>query len=170
MKTILGIDPGLKYTGFGVICIKNNCINYIDHGIISTDAAHEKGSRLANIHKSIIELITKYKPEEAGIEDIFFAKNIKSAIPVAEAKGVILCALSLMHINPSTYTPLEVKRGVVGNGRAEKEQVQELVRIILKLKAVPQPDHAAEALAVALCHAHSSQMKKFINPRGNEGV
>jgi len=170
MKTIIGIDPGLKNTGFGVIQIKSNRIDYVDHGVISTETEMEKGSRLEHIHKSIIELIKKYSPDEAGIEDIFFAKNLKSAIPVAEAKGVILCALSLMNTKAFTYTPLEVKLGVVGNGRAEKVQVQELVRIILRLKTIPQPDHAADALAVALCHAHSARLKKLMNTRGKQGV
>jgi crossover junction endodeoxyribonuclease RuvC len=165
MKTILGIDPGLKYTGFGVICLKNNLVQYISHGIISTDPAQERADRLAYIHKSIIKLIKQYGPEEAGIEDIFFAKNIKTAFPVAEVKGVILCALSLMHIETSVYTPLEVKRGVVGNGRAEKEQVQELVRIILKLKEIPEPNHAADALAVAICHAHNSNIKNLYSQK-----
>jgi crossover junction endodeoxyribonuclease RuvC len=170
MKTIVGIDPGLKNTGFGVIQVKSNRICYVDHGVISTETGIEKGARLEYIHKSIIGLIEKYKPCEAGIEEIFFAKNLKTAIPVAEAKGVILCALSLMNTKVFTYTPLEVKRGVVGNGRAEKFQVQELVRIILKLKDVPRPDHAADALAVALCHAYSSFLKKLITTRGKQDV
>ncbi|MBN1798980.1 MAG: crossover junction endodeoxyribonuclease RuvC [Spirochaetales bacterium] len=170
MRTILGIDPGLKNTGFGVIQIKNDQIYYVDHGVISTETELDHGSRLEYIHKNIIELIKKHKPHEAAVEEIFFAKNLKSAIPVAEAKGVILCALSIMKTKVFTYTPLEIKRGVVGNGRAEKVQVQELVRIILKLKTAPQPDHAADALAVALCHTHSSRLKQYLYTRGKQGV
>ncbi|MEJ2664416.1 MAG: crossover junction endodeoxyribonuclease RuvC [Spirochaetia bacterium] len=170
MKTIIGIDPGLKNTGFGIIRISNNSAEHIDHGVISTPPEAAKGSRLECIHKTITGLVEKYKPEEAGIEEIFFAKNLKSAIPVAQAIGVILCALSLMNVTTFSYTPLEVKRGVVGRGRAEKEQVQELVRIILGLREVPQPDHAADALAVALCHAHSLTLRNLMKTGEGRGV
>ncbi len=170
MKTIIGIDPGLKNTGYGIIQVENNQVKYIDHGVISTEAADQPGSRLLHIHDHVIKLVKQFRPDEAGIEEIFFARNLKSAIPVAQAKGVILCALALAGVGVSVYTPLEVKRGVVGNGRAEKEQVQELVRLILGLAQIPRPDHAADALAVALCHAHSSRLKSLIKSGGGRGV
>jgi crossover junction endodeoxyribonuclease RuvC len=170
MKTIIGIDPGLKNTGYGIIQVDNNQAKYIDHGMISTQAGEQTGSRLLCIHDSVVRLVKQYKPDEAGIEEIFFARNLKSAIPVAQAKGVILCALASLGISVSVYTPLEVKHGVVGSGRAEKEQVQELVRIILGLAEVPRPDHAADALAVALCHAYNSRLKSLIKSGGGRGV
>jgi len=163
MKAIIGIDPGLKSTGFGIIKYKDKNSNHVSHGVIKTDSNLDMGMRLVQIYRGIEKIIDKYNPEEAGIEDIFFAKNLKSAIPVAQAKGVIMFLLAEKGIKTYSYTPLEVKRAVTGNGRATKYQIQEIIRIILHLPNIPRPDHAADALAVAICHVHLSEIRNLLN-------
>ncbi len=148
---ILGIDPGIASTGWGVIEAAGNKFKSLDYGYISTKPSVSKGKRLMIIYLKIREIIDLYQPELAGVEDIFFARNKLSAIPVAEAKGVILLAIESKNIETSVYTPLQIKQALTGNGRAEKNQVQEMVKLLLGLKEKIKPDHAADALAAAVC-------------------
>jgi crossover junction endodeoxyribonuclease RuvC len=170
MKTILGIDPGLASTGYGLVQVKGGRSLYLAHGVIVTAAGTGIALRLAELHRQIMLILDQYQPDEACIEDIYFSKNSKSFVAVAEAKGVMLLALAQRSIRVDEYSPLEIKRAVAGNGRAEKAQVQELVRIILNLKEAPSPDHAADALAVAICHSHQSHLKKIIEQAGSKNV
>jgi crossover junction endodeoxyribonuclease RuvC len=153
MIRVLGVDPGLAETGYGIIDCGASRLVYVTHGVISTPPDMETGERLLFIYKNLKALIRKYRPREAGIENLFFAKNITSALPVAQARGAALLLFAEKALPAGDYSPLVIKQAVVGHGRAEKNQVQEMVRLLLGLKEIPRPDHAADALAAAICHA-----------------
>ena len=159
MLRILGIDPGLAETGYGIIDYDKNRYKYICHGVIKTSADAELSYRLLSIFNQLENIIKDYSPGEAGIESIFFARNVLSAIPVAHAKGVIHLLFAQHNITAVEYSPLQIKQTIVGNGRAEKKQVQELVKILLQLEKIPEPDHSADALAAALCHCNNRSFK-----------
>lgn len=165
MKVILGIDPGLAAIGYGLIAFGNNRYQYLDHGVIHTEAHTPMGDRLVQIYQGINELIKKYQPQEAAIETLYFARNRKSAIAVAQARGVILFALAQAGVPFGEYTPLQLKQAVVGRGRGrpDKAQVQEMIRVILGLATIPTPDHGADALAAAICHAGRSDLAQIIS-------
>ncbi|MBN1648717.1 MAG: crossover junction endodeoxyribonuclease RuvC [Spirochaetales bacterium] len=155
MITILGLDPGLAQTGWGLVQAEGNKIRHLDHGSIRTEAGQAIGERLSVIYEMIKTVIDRYRPAYAGVEALYFAKNRKSAIPVAEARGVLLLCCSLALVPAFEFTPPEIKMAVTGNGRAEKHQVQELVRLVLGMDSIVEPDHAADALAVAVTAYHS---------------
>jgi crossover junction endodeoxyribonuclease RuvC len=150
-RKILGIDPGLAGTGWGLVEEANGSVKYLDHGVIVTKADRPRAERLFFILHSVRLIIEKYKPHEAAIENLFFGKNVTSAIPVAEARGVISACLAEKGIPIRELTPNAIKKGVSGVSGADKKQVQEMVRIILNLQEPPKPDHAADALAAAIC-------------------
>jgi crossover junction endodeoxyribonuclease RuvC len=128
------------------------------------------GERLVQIHQGIMDVIKTYEPEEAGIETVYFSKNSKSAIPVAQARGVVLYTLASQGVPFAEYTPLELKQAVVGNGRAEKLQVQQLIKMIFNLAELPRPDHASDALAAAFCHANFSGFRRRLADAGSPHV
>ena len=152
MSCVLGIDPGLASTGWGVVETSGSRSKHIAHGTITTPAGTGLGERLSTIFEDVVKVLHRFKPDEAGIEMLYFARNTSSALPVAHARGVIMVALTQNGIACHEYPPQEIKQSIVGNGRASKEQVQEMLRIILGLDAVPTPNHSADALAAALCH------------------
>ena len=154
--TILGLDPGYAIVGFGVIDSDGVHSREIRHGAIRTEAHTPMTDRLAAIYEDMGVLLEAYKPDSAAIEELFFNTNITTGIYVAQARGVILLACAQHNVPIFEYTPLQVKQAVVGYGRAEKKQVMEMTRMILNLSAIPKPDDAADALAIALCHAQSS--------------
>lgn len=153
---ILGIDPGLAIVGFGVIDKQKNKTEVIDYGVIRTPKEDTLPIRLEKVYKGMCELIDKYKPEQVAIEELFFNTNITTGIAVAEARGVILLACINKGCRLFEYTPLQIKQALTGNGRADKQQVQYMVKAILRLKAVPKPDDAADGLAAALCHSQTN--------------
>ncbi len=153
---ILGIDPGYAIVGYGVIEYNSNHFKVLDFGAVTTKANTDFNDRLLHIYSALQNLIDIYKPDAMAIEKLFFNTNAKTAIDVAQARGVILLSARQKGVEIFEYTPLQVKQSVVGYGRAEKKQVQEMTRIILNLSAVPKPDDTADALAMAICHAHSS--------------
>jgi crossover junction endodeoxyribonuclease RuvC len=153
---ILGIDPGIATTGFGIIEKTNNKIHAVSFGVILTPAKTGLGTRLQLLSSDLKELIKKYKPDAAGVEKIFFKKNVKTAIDVGHARGVVLLEISNAGIPVSEFTPPEIKLAVSGYGGAEKPQIQKIIQTILKLKSIPKPDDAADALAIALTLANSS--------------
>jgi crossover junction endodeoxyribonuclease RuvC len=155
MKRIIGIDPGLAHTGYGIIDLDGERFIHRDHGVITTPSSAEVGARLLSIYDRIVELIRQFNPEEAGIESLYFAKNVTSAIPVAQSRGIVLLAFAQANVPAHEYPPQAIKQAIVGTGRAEKLQVQELVRVLLGLREIPKPDHAADALAAAICHANT---------------
>ncbi len=156
MRTVIGIDPGLASTGWGVVRFDGSRFIHVGHGVVTTDSGTPLPERLLAIHTQISRLIASHHPSEAGVEDLYFSKNATSAIHVAQARGVVLLALAERGIPVGTYSPQQVKQAVIGKGRAAKDQVQRLVGIVLGLEEIPGPDHAADALAVAVCHAHRS--------------
>jgi crossover junction endodeoxyribonuclease RuvC len=170
MKVILGIDPGLASTGYGIIHCSGSKFRCIAHGTVRTSPRDGMGDRLVQIHQGIMDIINTYQPEEAGIETVYFSKNSKSAIPVAQARGVVLYALASRGVPFAEYTPLELKQAVVGNGRAEKVQVQKMLKMIFNLEALPTPDHAADALAAAFCHANFSGFRRHLADAGSPNV
>jgi len=154
-RRIIGIDPGLASTGWGILDSVNGKIKYIDHGVILTKSDTPRADRLFFILQCIRNLLRKYKPQEAAIETLYFGKNVSSAIPVAEARGVISAAIAEKGIFLHEFTPNAIKQGVTGVSSADKKQVQEMVKFILGLEKVPKPDHAADALAAAICAINS---------------
>lgn len=162
MRTILGIDPGLATTGFGIIQITGGNRRHIAHGTIKTPAGQAKGVRYCLIYDALEDILEKYSPDEAGIETLYFSRNVKTALPVAEARGTIILCLTRHRVDFFEYTPLQVKQAVVGKGSAGKHQIQEMVRLIFQLDSLPKPDDAADALATALCHYHYSYREKLI--------
>ena len=152
---ILGIDPGYAIVGVGVINFDGNKFRVIDYFAVTTKAGTPFEQRLKEIYDGLNEVIEKYKPEHMAIEELFFNDNAKTAIHVGQARGVILLAAINHGLEIFEYTPLQVKQAVVGYGRADKLQVQQMTKALLNLNAIPKPDDVADALAIALCHAHS---------------
>ena len=151
---ILGIDPGTAIIGWGLIR-KDKNLKAIDYGCIKTSPDLSTAERLDKLHKELNSLIKKHKPGIVAVEDIFFFKNLKTAIKVSQARGVILLTAAKLKIKIAEYTPLQVKQAVACYGRADKRQVQEMVKTLLNLKEIPKPDDAADALATAICCANS---------------
>ncbi len=153
MRRILGIDPGTGIVGFGCIDADGKVLNLVDAGVIRTPAHQAAELRLRTIHDEISRLIKEYKPEWVSIEKLFFARNVTTAMSVSQSRGVLLLAASQAELKIAEYTPLQIKMALTGYGRADKKQIQEMVRILLKLKQIPKPDDAADALAAAITHA-----------------
>lgn len=160
---ILGIDPGTATVGWGIIDIQGGNTKAVAFGHISTSKDSSPQKRLLEISENISTLVKKYRPEEAAVEELFFFKNQKTIIAVAQARGCILLTLENLCVSIFGYTPLEVKQALTNYGRADKSQVQLMVKAILKLSTIPQPDDAADALAIALCHASRRKMEKIRN-------
>ncbi len=163
---ILGVDPGYAIVGIGVVEYVGNKFRPITYTAITTPAKMNTVDRLKKIYDGMQEIIDKYKPDAMAIEELFFNSNQKTVINVAQARGVILVAATNRQIPISEYTPLQVKQSVTGYGRADKRQVQEMVKMLLHLNAIPKPDDAADGLALAICHAHSSKTNKLLNLNG----
>lgn len=158
---ILGIDPGTATVGWGVIEVQGGKSTAVAFGHISTDKDLAPEKRLAEIAHDLEEIIKKYQPEEAAVEELFFYNNQKTVISVAQARGVILLTLEHLRVSISGYTPLEVKQALTNYGKADKAQVQLMVKALLKLDAIPKPDDTADALALALCHQSRRKMESI---------
>lgn len=156
---ILGIDPGIATVGYGVVECIGNKFTVLDYGAILTPAIDDFPIRLQEIYKKLDEIIKKFNPQDLAIEELFFNKNVKTAIKVGHARGVEILVAADNNMEIYEYTPLQIKQAVVGYGRAEKAQVQEMVKILLNLKERPKPDDVADALAVAICHGSSLKFK-----------
>lgn len=152
---IIGIDPGYAIMGWGILDLKGNKFSVVDYGSITTDAGVDAAKRLQHIYAELGAVIAKYEPEEAAIEELFFNNNAKTVILVGEARGIAVLACANAGLEISEYTPLQIKQALVGYGRADKKQVQAMVKAILNLKEVPGPDDTADAVAAAICHGHS---------------
>ena len=153
---ILGIDPGYAIVGCGVIDYSNNHFKVLEYCAVTTPAGLPFNRRLEIIYDDVTALIQRTKPEAMAIEKLFFNSNQKTVIDVGQARGALVLAAQKCGLDIFEYTPLQVKQSVVGYGRAEKKQVQEMTRVILGLEKIPKPDDVADALAMAICHAHSS--------------
>lgn len=153
---VLGIDPGLANTGFGVVDYYNGRYRMVSYGVINTKAESPHGERLLAIYQRLQAVIDEFKPDEAGMETLYFAKNASSAMTVAEARGVVTLCLTQNCIKLCEYTPNQIKSAVTGSATADKELVERYIKILLNLEAEPKPDHAADALAGAITHIHHS--------------
>ena len=153
---ILGIDPGYAIVGYGAIEHSRGKSKLLTYGAITTQPGPDISLRLREIYQDLCQLLDTIRPDAVAVEELFFTNNVTTGIAVAQARGVILLACAQWGLIPAEYTPMQVKQGVVGYGKAEKKQVMEMTRSLLNLKAVPKPDDAADALAVALCHAHTA--------------
>jgi len=165
----MGIDPGYAIVGFGVIDYNRGKSAAVRYGAIRTPSTDTVSRRLSAIYDDLRVLLAEYKPDAVAVEELFFNTNLKTAVQVGQARGVILLAAAQCHVPTFEYTPLQVKQSVVGYGRADKQQVMELTRILLGLSSIPQPDDAADALAIALCHAHSASSGLFTYQNTDSG-
>jgi crossover junction endodeoxyribonuclease RuvC len=161
LMIIMGIDPGFAITGVGVVKYEGNKFSVIHYSAVTTEASTPLPLRLLQLSNGLEEVIGKYKPDAIAIEELFFNKNIKTALTVGHGRGVAVLAAARAGVEVFEYTPLQVKQAVVGYGRAEKAQVQQMVKVILNLQTVPKPDDVADALAIAVCHGHSHKMGSF---------
>ena len=155
---ILGVDPGYAIVGIGVIEYKGNRFRMLEYGAITTPAGMPTPQRLQKIYQEMVRYLHKYQPDAVAVEELFFNSNQKTAITVAQARGVIIISVVNAGIPLYEYTPLQIKQAVTGYGRADKQQIQNMVKMLLNLTVIPKPDDAADALAAAICHAHSSSM------------
>jgi crossover junction endodeoxyribonuclease RuvC len=156
---IIGIDPGLASVGWGVVDLDGARIVYTAHGCFTTKSGAEMAERLALIRDSLAQVIAMYKPAESAMESLYFSRNVTSALGVAEARGVIRLACRDGGLSMNEYSPNDVKKAATGSGRSAKEDVQAFVRLVLGLADVPKPDHAADALAVAICHCQGRHIR-----------
>ena len=162
MVVVIGIDPGTAHTGYGVVLARGRRLAALDGGVIGTRSDETLERRLARIHARARELMAEHEPGAVAVEDVFFGQNARSAFAVGQARGAVLTAAGLAGVPCYSYTPQAVKQAVCGSGRAGKEQVQRMVQALLSLRAPPEPDHAADALAVAVCHANGSSMREAL--------
>ena len=153
---ILGIDPGIAIVGFGLIESNRGSVRMLQYGAVTTEAGLPLATRLVRIENDMTALVAQLKPDEIAVEELFFSKNITTGIAVAHGRGVILCTAERLGVPIFEYTPMQVKQAVAGYGLADKKQVMDMTKRLLKLKAVPKPDDAADALAIAICHARSA--------------
>ncbi len=158
---VIGIDPGTATTGYGVIRAKGKEYQCLGYGIIETSSKWKAEDRLQKIESDFNLLLEEYNPEILAIESLFFFKNAKTAIPVSQARGVLLMVAAKKGIQVFEYTPLQAKMATVGYGKAEKKQVQEMVKILLELENIPRPDDASDALAIAICHLSSQHLRSL---------
>ncbi len=166
---ILAIDPGTATTGYAVLCYERGEFDVVDYGAIVTEAGKSAHLRLKEIYDSISRLIRRYRPDCLVAEELFFNSNSKTAISVGQARGVCLLAAAVFDLPVAEYTPLQVKQAVAGYGRAEKRQIQSMIKLLLKLDEVPKPDDAADALALGICHAHSAGRSSSVSMGGRSG-
>jgi crossover junction endodeoxyribonuclease RuvC len=158
---VIGIDPGTASTGYGVIRQSaDGGLEMVAYGVISTASDQPMPERLRDLHKELAELLALHQPDSGAVEKLFYQRNVSSAITVGQARGVSLLALAQANVPVDEYNPRVVKQSVTGYGGADKKQVQEMVRSLLELDETPQPDDAADALAVAICHLHSSETRR----------
>ncbi len=159
---VLGIDPGTAITGYGVVKGEGDALTLVTHGAITTPSDWPLPERLQRIYQELTLLIEDRRPATVAVEELFFSKNVRTALSVGQARGVALLAAANAGLPIHEYTPLQVKQAIAGYGRATKDQVQQMVRMLLGLDSVPQPDDAADAIAVAICHIHSAKLTALL--------
>jgi len=161
---VLGIDPGTAQTGYGVVHSRGRKLAALDGGVISTGPSQPLERRLARIHALVCDLITEHEPDAMAVEELYFGRNVRTAFAVGQARGVVMLSAGMAGVPCFSYTPQVVKHAVCGTGSAAKEQVQRMVGALLALPEPPEPDHAADALAVAICHANAAPMHSALPP------
>ena len=156
----IGIDPGTAITGYGLVREQaDGSLEVVDYGVIQTSPGHAMPDRLVQLYQQLKQIINLHSPQSGAVEKLFFARNVRTALSVGQARGIALLALAESGVAVAEYSPNEIKQAVAGYGGAEKRQVQMMVQALLNLQEVPQPDDAADALAVAICHLHSARMR-----------
>ncbi len=165
---VLGIDPGTAITGYGVVRATDDRLSLVASGAITTPAKQPLAERLRTIYEELTGLIARHRPQAMAVEEVFFGRNVRTALAVGQARGVVLLAAAQAGLSVFTYTPTAVKQAIVGYGGADKRQVQEMVRMLLECSEVLRPDDVADAVAVAICHIHSTQLDRFMT--GSEDV
>jgi crossover junction endodeoxyribonuclease RuvC len=161
---VIGIDPGTAITGYGLVRENlDGSLSVVDYGAIITSADLPMPQRLLELHRQLTEILLLHRPDCGAVEKLFFHRNVTTALSVGQARGVVLLVLAAHGLEIGEYTPLEVKQAVVGYGGADKNQVQQMVRALLALPDIPKPDDVADALAVAICHAHSARIRSLYN-------
>jgi crossover junction endodeoxyribonuclease RuvC len=163
---VLGIDPGAATTGWGLVSREGDQLALVDYGTVRTSSDAPLPQRLQVLYQGLGQVISSHQPSAVAVEKLFFNKNVRTAMTVGEARGVALLAVAEAGLPVHEYTPLEVKQSVCGYGRASKEQVQKLVQMLLGLDSIPQPDDAADAIAIAICHIHSSPLQATLAQHG----
>jgi crossover junction endodeoxyribonuclease RuvC len=159
----IGIDPGTAITGYGFVHLtQNGELELVDYGVITTPSNMPMSDRLQQLHSQLSQLLTLHQPNSGAVEKLYFQRNVSTAISVGQARGVALLALAEAGVQIAEYTPREIKQAIVGYGGAEKKQIQQMVRTLLEMESIPQPDDAADALAVAICHLHSMPMRGLL--------
>lgn len=156
---ILGIDPGLARMGYGVVQYDGVRVTPLDYGVLETPAKVPLPRRLVMLYEGVEALVKRHQPDDIALEELFFSKNVTTGIAVGHARGAAIVALRQYSECLYEYTPMQIKQAVVGYGKADKQQVQQMVKMLLNLKEIPRPDDAADALALAICHAHSSRQR-----------
>jgi crossover junction endodeoxyribonuclease RuvC len=159
---VLGIDPGLATTGYGLVEGDGQRLELVAYGVVRTPAKTPIARRLLQLHDELAEILREYRPDEAAVEELFFSTNARTAIVVGEARGVVILTLAEASLPIAEYTPLQVKQAITGYGQADKAQVQQMVSLLLNLRYVPQPDDAADALAISVCHHHSAKLAALL--------
>ena len=161
---VIGIDPGTAITGYGLVKERDDgSLEVIDFGVIVTPKESPMPRRLLVLYRCLKQLLILHQPQSCAVEKLFFQRNVRTALTVGQARGVVLLALTEADLPIGEYTPLEVKQAIAGYGGADKNQVQQMVKAILNLDSVPQPDDAADALAIAICHIHSARLRAYDN-------
>lgn len=155
---VLGVDPGTAITGYGLVREEADGLTLVDYGVITTPAGQSLAERLQAIYRGLADVARQHQPQQAAVEELFFSRNVRTALSVGHARGVALLALADAGLPIHEYKPLQIKQAIAGYGGADKQQVQQMVRLLLDLDHVPQPDDAADAVAVAVCHIHSARM------------
>jgi len=160
---VIGIDPGTAITGYGIVEeARDGSLTALTYGVIQTPAGLEMPARLLILYRHLTEILLLHRPQSGAVEKLFFQRNVRTALSVGQARGVVLLALEEQNLLVGEYSPLEVKQSVVGYGGADKHQVQIMVQALLGLKDIPQPDDAADALAIAVCHLHNSKYQQIL--------
>ena len=161
-RVIVGLDPGTAFTGFGAISVEGNRLRALEYGVIDTPAGAALEFRLERIFSGVQEVLERHHPDSTAVESLFFNINVRTALAVGQARGVTLLACSRAGCQVFEYTPQQIKQAVVGYGKADKRQVMDMVRVLLGLADIPRPDHAADALGVAICHANTCGIRERI--------
>ncbi len=161
-RVVIGIDPGTATTGYGVVCEDSQGeLQELAHGVVTTPSDWDEPKRLLTIYQRLREIVNEYQPHSCAVENIYFQRNVKTAIRVGQGRGAALIAIATSQLPLGEYTPSEIKQAVVGYGNADKNQVQQMVKLLLNMDEIPQPDDAADALAVAICHLHTSKRSQL---------
>ena len=167
--TVLGIDPGLATTGYGLVREEAGVLALVTYGVITTKAGLSIGERLRKLHTELRGIIDRHTPSTSAVEELFFSANARTAMLVGQARGVVLLTLAMRDMAIHEYTPLQVKQAITGYGGATKAQMQQMVRMLLNLEGIPQPDDAADAIGVAICHLHSAQVASALDRYATDG-